>query len=451
MKDSAPKKGRSKDQETIREGAVGRMAALGGAGARVGVNYLKHYGRAMVAAKDEPSRRRLREELDAKNAETVYDTFSKLKGGPLKLAQMLSIDKNLLPAAYARQFAQAQSSVPPLSYPLVAQTFRREFGKAPEELFDHFEKKASHGASIGQVHRAKRKGREFAVKVQYPGVARSLKSDLSVVKPIALRILGLREADVDSYFREVETRLLEETDYRHELERSVELTAASAHLNGVRFPAYHPEFSTGKILTSDWIDGMPLDRFADGEATQRERDLIGQALWDFYSHQVHGLMLFHADPHPGNFLVKDGELWVLDFGCTKKISEEFYRKQFRFLDPRLERDPALLQSALRDLDVILPEDGPEEIATITTLCMTWLELLARPFREGIFDFGDPGFLKAIYEMGEENRRADYLRTMRGQRGSPDTIYVNRAFFGLYSLLGRLRSRVRIDLPAWISA
>jgi predicted unusual protein kinase regulating ubiquinone biosynthesis (AarF/ABC1/UbiB family) len=341
--------------------------------------------------------------------------------------------------------------VPPLSYPLVAQTFRREFGKGPEELFDHFEKKASHGASIGQVHRATLKGREFAVKVQYPGVARSLKSDLAVVKPIALRILGLREADVDSYFREVETRLLEETDYRHELERSVELSAASSHLRGVRFPEYHPEFSTGKILTSDWIEGMPLDRFADGEVAQRDRDRIGQALWDFYSHQVHGLMLFHADPHPGNFLVKDRELWVLDFGCTKKISEEFYRKQFRFLDPRLERDPGLLEKALRDLDVILPEDGPKEITTITNLCMTWLELLARPFREGTFDFGDPGFLKAIYDMGEENRRADYLRTMRGQRGSPDTIYVNRAFFGLYSLLGRIRARVRIELPSWISA
>ncbi len=449
MKDSPSGKGRKKDQETIREGAIGRMAALGGAGARVGVNYLKHYGRAMVGAKDETSRRKLREELDAKNAETVYDTFSKLKGGPLKLAQMLSIDKNLLPAAYARQFAQAQSSVPPLSYPLVAQTFRREFGKGPEELFEHFEKKASHGASIGQVHRARQKGRDLAVKVQYPGVARSLKSDLAVVKPIALRILGLREADVDSYFREVETRLLEETDYRHELERSVELTKASAHLEGVRFPGYHPELSTGRILTSDWIDGMPLDRFADGGATQTERDTIGQALWDFYAHQVHELMLFHADPHPGNFLVRNGELWVLDFGCTKKISEEFYRKQFRFLDPRLERDPALLQQALRDLDVILPEDGHEEISMITSLCMVWLELLARPFRSGIFDFGDPEFLKAIYDLGEENRRADHLRTMRGQRGSPDTIYVNRAFFGLYSLLGRIRARVRIELPAWI--
>ena len=450
MSDSASGKTRKKDQESIRSGAVGRMAALGGAGARVGVNYLKHYGRAMVSGKDEQSRRKLRAELDEKNAETVYETFSNLKGGPLKLAQMLSIDKNLLPAAYARQFAQAQSSVPPLSYPLVAQTFRREFGKGPEALFDHFEKKASHGASIGQVHRARLKGREYAVKVQYPGVAQSLKSDLRVVKPIALRILGLREADVESYFREVETRLLEETDYRHELGRSVELTAASAHLEGVRFPRYHPEFSTERILTSDWIDGMPLDRFADGEASQRERDRVGQALWDFYSHQVHGLMLFHADPHPGNFLVKDGELWVLDFGCTKKISEEFYRKQFRFLDPRLENDPALLQEALRDLDVILPEDAPEDIVMIIRLCMTWLELLARPFRNGTFDFGDPGFLKGIYELGEENRRADHLRTMRGQRGSPDTIYVNRAFFGLYSLLGRLRANVRVELPAWIT-
>jgi predicted unusual protein kinase regulating ubiquinone biosynthesis (AarF/ABC1/UbiB family) len=451
VKESPSGKSRKKDQETIREGAIGRMAALGGAGARVGMNYLKHYGRSMVGGKDESNLRRLREELDEKNAEAVYDTFSKLKGGPLKLAQMLSIDKNLLPAAYARQFAQAQSSVPPLSYPLVAQTFRREFGKGPEELFEHFEKKASHGASIGQVHRARRKGRDLAVKVQYPGVARSLKSDLAVVKPIALRILGLREADVDSYFREVETRLLEETDYRHELERSVELTKASAHLQGVRFPGYHPDLSTGRILTSDWIDGTPLDRFADGGATQTERDTIGQALWDFYAHQVHDLMLFHADPHPGNFLVKNDELWVLDFGCTKKISEEFYRKQFRFLDPRLERDPALLQQALRDLDVILPEDGPEEISMITSLCMVWLELLARPFRSGIFDFGDPEFLKAIYDLGEENRRADHLRTMRGQRGSPDTIYVNRAFFGLYSLLGRIGARVRIELPAWINS
>lgn len=425
------------------------MAALGGAGARVGVNYLKHYGRSVMGRRDADARQMRRELLDEQNAETVYETFSKLKGGPLKLAQMLSIDKNLLPTAYAKQFAQAQSSVPPLSYPLVAKTFLREFGKGPEEIFDHFEKKASHGASIGQVHRARRQGRQFAVKVQYPGVAQSLKSDLAVVKPIALRLLGLREADVDTYFREVETRLLEETDYIHELSRSIELTKASAHLQGVRFPEYHPTLSTARILTSDWIDGQPLDRFADGEATQAERDLIGQALWDFYSHQVHELQVFHADPHPGNFLVSNGELWVFDFGCTKKISREFYRRQFRFLDPALAENPDILEEALRDMEVILPEDDAQQIHLIKGLCKTWLELLARPFRTGLFDFGDPQFLKAVYEMGEENRQGDYLKSLRGQRGSPDTIYVNRAFFGLYSLLGRLRARVSVTLPGWI--
>jgi hypothetical protein len=140
---------------------------------------------------------------------------------------------------------------------------------------------------------------------------------------------------------------------------------------------------------------------------------------------------------------------VLDFGCTKQITREFYRKQFRFLDPNLPENPQLLEEALRDLDVILPSDRPGEILQIMTLCRTWLDLLALPFRSGSFDFGDPGFLKSIYDMGEENRKADHLRTMKGQRGSPDTIYVNRAFFGLYSLLGRLRSRVKVSLPDWL--
>lgn len=423
------------------------MAALSGAGARVGINYLKHYGRSILSGNDDHMARSTA--LQEKNAETVYDTFSKLKGGPLKLAQMLSIDKNLLPPAFARQFAQAQSSVPPLSYPLVVKTFKRDFGKEPSDIFDSFGRKAAHGASIGQVHRATLGVREFAVKVQYPGVAQSLKSDLRMVKPIAIQVLGLREKDVELYFREVETRLLEETDYLFELKRSRELSKASAHLKNVCFPGYHPELSSKHILTSDWIDGMPLDRFADGGATQRERDTIGQALWDFYSHQVHDLLSFHADPHPGNFLVRDGCLWVLDFGCTKSISREFYKKQFRFLDPTLSGNGALLEEALRDLNVVLPQDSREQAEEIIALASVWLDLLAKPFRLGSFDFGDPSFLRSIYDLGEENRRADNLRTMRGERGSPDTIYVNRAFFGLYSLLGRIRARVTIEFPKGI--
>jgi len=437
-------------QDSIRSTPISRMAALGGTGAKVGINYLKYYGKRAMAGGAASSKETHALERDEKNAGAIYDTFSKLKGGPLKLAQMLSIDKNLLPPAYARQFVQAQYSVPPLSYPLVARTFRRDFGKDPLDLFETFGREAAHGASIGQVHKASLKGKQYAVKVQYPGVADSLKSDLRVVKPIALRILGLRERDVDLYFHEVETRLLEETNYELELERSIHLSKASAHLPNVEFPEYHPELSSRNILTMKWIDGMPLDQFADGDATQVERDSIGQALWDFYAHQVHDLNLFHADPHPGNFLVSGKNLCVLDFGCTKQITREFYRKQFCFLDPAIPDNPVLLEEALRDLDVIIPSDKEKEITQIMMLCRTWLDLLALPFRSGNFDFGDPVFLKSIYDLGDENRKADNLRTMKGKRGSPDTIYVNRAFFGLYSLLGRLRARVKVSLPEWLN-
>jgi predicted unusual protein kinase regulating ubiquinone biosynthesis (AarF/ABC1/UbiB family) len=359
----------------------------------------------------------------------------------LKIAQMLSIDKNILPKAYNEQFSLAQYSAPPLSYPLVVRTFRREFGKEPTALFDTFEPQAAHGASIGQVHRATLGGHRYAVKVQYPGVADSLKSDLRVVKPIALQIIGLRENEVDDYFREIEERLLEETNYVLERERATALAEASRHLPHVRFPRYYPELSCGRILTMDWVDGVPLDRFADSNPSQADRDRIGQALWDLYAHQVHTLRLFHADPHPGNFLVHDGNLWVLDFGCTKAIAPDFYEKQFRFLDPALIDDPQAMEEALEALEIILPTDSPEHRRQLIPICAQSLAALAKPFHTEIFDFGDPAFMEAIWTMGERNRNNPFLRATRGRRGSAHSVYVNRTFFGLYSLLSRLGARV----------
>jgi predicted unusual protein kinase regulating ubiquinone biosynthesis (AarF/ABC1/UbiB family) len=432
-------------QTTIRSSRLGRMAAFAGTGARVGINYLKHYGQRSIGVEPDDS------DLHERNAEAVYKTFSELKGGPLKLAQMLSIDNNLLPAAYADQFSKAQYSAPPLSYPLVARTFRREMGKGPLEIFDTFSETAAHGASIGQVHKATKDGRTFAVKVQYPGVAESLRSDLRIVKPIALQIIGVRERDVEDYFREVEDRLLEETDYALELHRSMELSAASSHLEGVSFPRYFPEFSCRRILTMEWIEGLTLDRFAKSSASREERDRIGQALWDFYEFQIHSLRLFHADPHPGNFLVRDGGLVVLDFGCTKKIEPQFYHRHFRFLDERLLRERAALEAALVDLNIVLPDDPEDYRERLAGICADSIEILARPFRDGRFDFSDAGFMRSIYDLGERNRRDESLKRMRGRRGSPDSVYVNRAYFGLYSLLHAIGARVETRLPEWLRA
>ncbi len=441
MEFSAPQR-----QDSIQSSRAGRTASLLGTGAKVGINYLKHYGKKSVGGES------TRGELDRQNAEDVYDTFSKLKGGPLKMAQMLSIDQSLLPEAYAKEFSKAQYSAPPLSYPLVVRTFRREFNLSPAELFDTFQADASHGASIGQVHQASLGDKKLAVKVQYPGVADSLKSDLAIVKPIALQIMGMREEDVDMYFQEVRERLLEETDYVLELERSIDLSERSQDLANLRFPKYYPELSSKRVLTMDWIDGLPLDQFAATDASQSARDKVGQALWDFYHRQIHELRLFHADPHPGNFLVEpDGCLVALDFGCTKQLSDEFYYKNFIFLDPSVTQDRKRLIECLEELDILLPTDSPEQRKEFVDVCIPSIELLARPFRSSEFDFSDRDFLNAIYEMGHSNRQNEVLKSMRGARGSAHSIYVNRTYFGLYSLLARLGCRIQTYLPDWVKA
>lgn len=430
-------------QDSIRSTPLSRMAALAGAGASVGMNYLKYYGKRAVSSQNPENSAAARTALDEANASRIYGTFSQLKGGPLKLAQMLSMDDQLLPAAYAAEFSKAQYSAPPLSWPLVRRTIEREFRQPVEALFQQFTPQAAHGASIGQVHRAVLDGQPVAVKVQYPGVAESLASDLRVVKPVALQMLGLREADVAHYFKEVEARLTEETNYTMELRRSQELAAACAGLKNVRFPAFHPTHCSARVLTMEWIDGEPLDRFADGPASQAERNAIGQALWDFYDYQVHTLLLFHADPHPGNFLVRENQLWVLDFGCTRAITREFHERQFALLDPAVLVDPVAFPAALRALDILLPEDSPPMAEKILALARQSIGLLARPFLSATFDFADPAFMKAIYDMGEANRKDKSLRQLRGARGPAESVYLNRAFFGIYSLLHRLRAEVVI--------
>lgn len=423
-------------QDSIPTGKLSRIAAIAGASAKVGVNFARHYGRiALTGAFDQSG-------LDTDNARDIYKTLSQLKGGPLKVAQMLSTDQHLLPSAYAEVFSQAQYCVPPLSYPLVVRTFKREFAQEPLEIFDTFSREAVAGASIGQVHKATRGALSFAVKVQYPGVADSLRSDLAVIKPLALRLFGLREEDVAHYFREVEERLLEETDYLRELEHSIELSACCAHIEGLRFPRYYREFSSRRILTSEWIEGLALDKYCESDAPQHERDRLGQALWDFYHHQIHVLRRFHADPHPGNFLVSSGQLVPLDFGCTKTLDEHFYRCHFAFLDESLLEDRAALEQAMRQMRILLPTDSPREVQRLIELARRSIALLARPFHEGEFDFGDPSYLAEIRELGELSERQGYGPAMlRGARGSAESLYVNRAYFGLYNLLARLRARV----------
>lgn len=425
-----------KEQESIPTTKVQRAGKFIGTGAKIGANYLKHYGKQLVTGESN------KDALHENNARDIYKSLSELKGSALKVAQMLSMDKNILPSAYQQQFAMAQYSAPPLSYPLVVKTFQRQFGKSPEQLFDSFSKSAANAASIGQVHKAVKDGKTLAVKIQYPGVGDSVKSDLAMVKPIALRMFELNASEYDDYIQEVEARMLEETDYDLELKRSLDLSVKSGNIKNVLFPNYYPEYSGSKILTMDWIDGKPLGEMLKYEIPQESRNVLGQAMWDFYHFQMHTLKAVHADPHPGNFLITpDYKLGIIDFGCVKVMTEDFHAKYFQLLDPTLIDDAKRLEKAFYDLRFIYPDDSAKEKEFFTTIFTQLVVLLSKPFRSATFDFADKAYFDSIFAFGEEISGMKELRKSKKARGVKDALYINRTYFGLYNILHDLKATV----------
>lgn len=418
---------------------IERATKLMQTGAKVGVNYLKYYGEKMVNSD------LTRDKLNEDNAEDIYDGLKSLKGSALKVAQMLSMDKNFMPQAYVEKFSLSQFSVPPLSAPLVLKTFKTNFGKTPYEIFDEFNSNSVNAASIGQVHLAVKNGKKLAVKIQYPGVANSISSDLALVKPIAIRMFNLQGKDSDKYFKEVEDKLIEETNYLLELEQSQEVVKACKKIKNLVFPEYYPEYSSDKIITMDWMTGIHLSEFTKKNTDQVTANKIGQALWDFYMYQIHVLKKVHADPHPGNFLInKENQLVALDFGCMKKIPDDFYIPYFELISKKVIDNKKLFNQKLFELEILRTDDSKEEISYFTEMFYDLLSLFTKPFQEETFDFSDETFFGNIAKLGERFSKDTNLRKMNGNRGSKHFIYMNRTFFGLYNLMFDLKATIIVN-------
>ena len=427
--------------DSIPTSKIQRASKLIQTGAKEGVNYLKYYGDKITKTEEEA-----KESLNTNHAADIYDSLKQLKGSALKVAQMLSMDKNILPRAYVEKFSLAQFSVPPLSAPLVNKTFKNYFGKQPNEIYDTFNATSINAASIGQVHQATKDGKKLAVKIQYPGVAESISSDLALVKPIAIKMFNIKGKDSDKYFKEVEDKLIEETNYINEVKQSMEMAEACQNIPNLVFPKYYPDWSSEKIITMDWMTGEHLSEFTAHNTDAEKSNILGQTLWDFYMFQMHNLRRVHADPHPGNFLItKDTKLVALDFGCIKEVPNDFYIPYFELAKKENLNNPEFFQSKLYELEILRKEDTKEEVEFFTEMFHELLSLFARPFHVEEFDFSDEEFFGQIADLGERYSKNTELRNMNGNRGSKHFIYINRTFFGLYNLMHDLKAtKVKIN-------
>lgn len=422
--------------DSIPVSKISRASKLVSTGAKVGVNYLKYYGDKLTKTEVEARNR-----LNENNAEDIYDGLKQLKGSALKVAQMLSMEKSIMPQAYVEKFSLAQFSVPPLSPALVLKTFKNYFGKLPNELYDSFNSTSVNAASIGQVHMAEKNGKKLAVKIQYPGVSQSIASDLALVKPIAMKMFNIKGKDSDKYFKEVEGKLIEETNYELEMKQSKEIANACSHIPNLLFPQYYEELSADRIITMDYMQGEHLSEFTAYNTNQEKANILGQALWDFYMYQIHRLKKVHADPHPGNFLVsKENQLIALDFGCMKIIPDDFYIPYFELAKPQNITNHAFFTSKLYQLEILREDDSKEEADFFSVMFHELLSLFTQPFHAETFDFSDGEFFGKITELGQRYSKSTELRKMNGNRGSKHFIYMNRTFFGLYNLMFDLKAK-----------
>jgi predicted unusual protein kinase regulating ubiquinone biosynthesis (AarF/ABC1/UbiB family) len=364
--------GVGKGRDNIPQGRVRRAAPIAGLAARTAGEAVVVALRGRVSGADAAARQKA--EFQARTAERYAELMGRSKGALMKIAQMMSfLSLGTGPVAYQSALGKLRASAPPMEASLAREALERELGMPTAEAFAEFDWEPLAAASIGQVHEARmHDGRRVAVKIQYPGVAAAIKSDLSNGELLAtflgmangLAPRGLR-ADLREYAKEAEIRVTEELDYRLEAANQKEFASIYRGHPFIRVPEVIEELSTERVITQDFVEGLTWDEAM--VADQDLKDRWGEAIHRFTYGSWHRLGRFNADAHPGNYLFHDdGSVSFLDFGCVMKFG------------------PA-------EVKVI---DGPVRAAVHADVEGTWLASLAG----GAFKQGDPVTVQEVYEF-----------------------------------------------------
>ena len=386
------------------------------------------------------TRRAGEEELDefhVHTAEQVFELLGGMKGAIMKLGQMLSVVAEGLPEVYQQALRGLQQSAPPMAPHLVADVVRTELGQPPERAFFEFSPEPVAAASIGQVHRAKLfDGTPVAVKVQYPGVDVAIRADLdnafllySAARAIAPGI------DPEPVVSELRERMTEELDYRIEADNQEEFRAAYEGHPWVRIPAVHRELTTARVLVSEWVSGRSFYDLLD--LPQADRDRVGEQLFRFWAGSISKLLLFNADPHPGNyFFEEDGAgIWFLDFGLVKRFEAvEIEHLKDRVAALRSGDDEAVVDAIVRH-GWLRPGTKIDQKRMVELARLSVLPLVDhRPFtytREYMAETID-----AMFNI--EGRYGDVIRQMTLPRNQLILTRIHLGLGGLFARLGASR-------------
>lgn len=376
--------------------------------------------------------------LTPSNAMRVAEQLSHMRGAAMKMGQLLSMDAgDVLPPDLAQILGRLRAEAHHMPAPQLKKVLTAAWGPDWLRSFQRFDVRPIAAASIGQVHRAMTAdGRDLAIKVQYPGVRRSIDSDVDNVASL-LRLSGLvpKGLDLGPLLAEAKRQLHEEADYRREGACLARFGALLRDDPAFRVPQLHPDLTTAEVLAMTYVEGRPVEELAS--APQAERDRVVTRLVELLFRELFEFRLMQTDPNFANFHYgEDGRLILLDFGATRDIAPDLADLYRRLLRAGMAGDREAARAVALELG-FLGENSPQ---ALEDRMFAMFEMSVEPLRrDGIFDFGASDLPLRMRDAGME------MAAERAHVRIPpfDTLFLQRKFGGIYLLASRLGARVTL--------
>lgn len=428
--------GKTTRQSRIPAGRLERLARLGWLAGEVALGGLGEAARRLSGT----SAAATNLFMTSANARKLADRLSRMRGAAMKLGQMLSLEgRDFLPPEVADALSILRAEGDAMPEAQLRRVLARAWGKGWERRFREFGMAPIAAASIGQVHRAvTRDGRELALKIQYPGVARSIESDVDNLATI-LRLSRLLPGgfDTTAIVAETKRQLRQETDYAAEarhLRHYAELVGDDPQ---VFIPRVHDDLTTRQILAMDFVNGEPLDALAEHEHGQRERDRAGALLYRLLLRELFEFRFMQTDPNFANYLLlPEGRIALLDFGASRVIPEELSAQYRRLFGAGVRADRAALRRGLEEIGFVAAGEREDRVEGLVDLFLIGFE----PFRHrGVYDFAASDLATRARERGLElTFKKGFLRPP-----PPETIFLHRKLGGTFLLCVRINARVNV--------
>jgi predicted unusual protein kinase regulating ubiquinone biosynthesis (AarF/ABC1/UbiB family) len=419
---------------------LARSAITGVAAVKIGASLAAQKGQKFISR--QPATDIQQFENEQKIGKILFSALSQLRGTALNVSQMLSTEMDVLPEGIRIELAKSCYKVTPLNRALVNKVFVSEFEVSPSQIFAEFEATAFAAASLGQVHRALTPcGQEVAVKIQYPGIAVSIHSDMKMLRSLFTTLAGKSDLlpnmqVINDSLDEIGERLQEELNYQLEAENTrwfkQQLVAKDIVIASV-----FTEYSSEKVLTTSFLEGLHLDEWLAINPSQTLRDHYGQILFDSFFYSAFELSCLHADPHPGNFLfMPNDQLGILDFGCVKRFAANFADEKLILLNTILENDiqarPLRILKVYKEQAILQQDLSIDEFQSVLLpLLEPMYQWISAPFKQNEFDFSEYASCPTL-SLKEAKIANQYLYTI-----PKDQLYFDRSMFGVFSMLKRI--------------